>query len=104
MSKQIRYIGPNLAYDPDNCLDVIERFDYLLLLNNDQFSPDVLPLRVNICFLILVPHRGTIVTGEIFIFDFLAYKHVLRPQEAKKPVFKKSLYVCVCVYVRTYVH
>ena len=50
-----------------------------------------------------------IVLGEILIFDFLAYKHVLRPQDAKKPVFKKSLYVCVCVcvcvctYVRTYV-
>ena len=54
---------------------------------------------------LLVPHRGTIVLGEILIFDFLAYKHVLRPQDAKKPVFKKSLYVCVCVrmYVRTYV-
>ena len=53
----------------------------------------------------LVPHRGTIVLGKLLIFDFLAYKHVLRPQDAKKPVFKKSLYVCVCVrmYVRTYV-
>ena len=53
--------------------------------------------------ILLVPHRGTIVLGEILIFGFLAYKHVLRPQDAKKPVFKKSLYVCVCVYVRTYV-
>ena len=53
----------------------------------------------------MVPHRATIVLGEILIFDFLEYKHVLRPQDSKKPVFKKSLYVCVCActYVRMYV-
>ena len=46
-----------------------------------------------------------IVLGEILIFDFLPYKHVLRPQDAKKPVFKKSLYVwvCVCTNVCMYV-
>ena len=46
---------------------------------------------------ILVPHRETIVVGEILIFDFLAYKQVSRPQEAKKPVLKESLYLCVFV-------
>ena len=53
---------------------------------------------------ILVPHR-TIVIGEIKIFNFLVYKQVLRPQEAKKLVFKKSLYVCryVCMYVYMFV-
>ena len=41
--------------------------------------------------MILVPHRGPIVLGEIFISDFLTYTHVLRPQDARKPVFKKSM-------------
>ena len=48
----------------------------------------------------LVPHRVCFRWN----FDFLAYKHVLRPQEAKKPVFKKkSVCVCVCTYVCMYV-
>ena len=51
----------------------------------------------------LIYYNNFFVIGEFLIFDFLAYKHVLRPQEAKKPVFKKSMYVCVCVYVHTYV-
>ena len=37
--------------------------------------------------------------GEILIFDFLKNKHVVRPHEAKKPVFKKkAVCVCVCMY------
>ena len=34
----------------------------------------------------IVPHTGTIVIREILIIVFFAHKHVLRPQEAKKPV------------------
>ena len=52
--------------------------------------------------MILVPHRGPIVLGKIFISKFLTYTHVLRPQDAKKTSFKKK-FACVCVSVCMYV-
>ena len=47
---------------------------------------------------VYIVHINKYLIGKIF--DFFAYKHVLRPPEAKKLVFKKSIgvYVYVPVY------